>query len=228
MSDDADIVADGPDERSPTSHERATGLPWDASYHDGPAPWDIGRPQPALEQLVARSGLISPILDVGCGTGENALHLASRGFDVLGVDVAPTAIRAACEKARSRGVPAQFAVADALQLHRLARQFRTVVDCGLFHTFDAEEQREYSASLATATAPGGTLYVLCFSDQGTIRGPHPVSQRDLRAAFQPSNGWIVSVITPDHTHTRSHDGGVPAWLATVRRHSRIRSSQAAF
>ena len=34
--------------RHPTSHERMTGLPWDASYHDGLAPWDIGHPQPAI------------------------------------------------------------------------------------------------------------------------------------------------------------------------------------
>jgi len=217
MPDDADIAADGFGERTPTSHERATGVPWDASYHDGFAPWDIGRPQPAIEQLVDRGGFISPILDVGCGTGEHALHLASRGFDVLGVDVAPTAIRAAREKARSRGVPARFAVADALQLHRLANQFRTVVDCGLFHTFDAEEQQAYSASLGTATAPGGTLYVLCFSDQGTIQGPHPVSQRDLRAAFQPSRGWRISAMEPDRVQTRFHEHGAPAWLATIKR-----------
>jgi SAM-dependent methyltransferase len=217
MPDDADIAAGGLDERSPTSHERATGLPWDASYRDGPAPWDIGRPQPALEELAAHGGLISPILDVGCGTGENALHFAARGHDVLGIDVAPTAIRAACLKARSRGVPARFAVADALQLRRLTTQFRTVVDCGLFHTFDAEEQRQYASSLAAATAPGGSLYVLCFSDAGTIQGPHPVSQRDLRTAFRPSRGWSISAIAPSQTYTRFHEGGVPAWLVTVIR-----------
>jgi SAM-dependent methyltransferase len=191
-------------------------MPWDASYHDGPAPWDIGRPQPALVQLAARGGLTGPILDVGCGTGENALHLASLGFDVLGVDVAPTAIRAAREKARRRGVAAQFEVADALQLHRLARQFRTVVDSGLFHTFDRGERQDYAASLATVTAHGATLYVSCFSDQGPVQGPHPVSEHDLRAPFQRGH-WSVSSIAPGYIYTRFHDGGVAAWLATVIR-----------
>jgi SAM-dependent methyltransferase len=84
-----------------------TGLPWDASYRDGPAPWDIGRPQPAVVRLAARGGFTGTVLDAGCGTGENALHLASLGLDVLGVDVAETALAIAPERARDRGIAGQ-------------------------------------------------------------------------------------------------------------------------
>jgi len=66
--------------RRPTSHERWSGQPWDASYHDGPAPWVIGRPQPAIVRLASGGGISGPVLDVGCGTGENALHVASLGL----------------------------------------------------------------------------------------------------------------------------------------------------
>ena len=76
--------------RRPTSHERRTGLPWDASYRDGPAPWDVGRPQPAVVRLASAGGFAGAVLDVGCGTGENALHVAALGLPVLGVDVAET------------------------------------------------------------------------------------------------------------------------------------------
>jgi hypothetical protein len=69
--------------RRPTSHERLTGLPWDASYRDGPAPWDVGRPQPAIARLASQGGFVGAVLDAGCGTGENALHLASLGLSVL-------------------------------------------------------------------------------------------------------------------------------------------------
>src|SRR6266508_528471 len=62
--------------RHPTSHERMTGLPWDASYHDGPAPWDVGQPQPAIVRLASEGGFAGAVLDAGCGTGENALHVA--------------------------------------------------------------------------------------------------------------------------------------------------------
>ncbi|HET7616949.1 MAG TPA: class I SAM-dependent methyltransferase, partial [Vicinamibacterales bacterium] len=63
--------------RQPTSHERMTGLPWDASYHGGPAPWDIGQPQPRIVRAAAEGAFSGTVLDAGCGTGEHALHLAS-------------------------------------------------------------------------------------------------------------------------------------------------------
>lgn len=204
--------------RSPTSHERLTGLPWDASYHDGPASWDLGRPQPAIVRLASAGGFTGTVLDAGCGTGENALHLASTGLSVVGVDVAETALAMAREKAADRGIDAEFATADAFRLERLGRTFETVLDCGLFHTFDADERPGYVASLASATAPGGRLYVLCFSDDGPDTGPHPVSQDDLRAAFTLVSGWRVDAIEPDRVQTRYHDdAGAPAWLATIER-----------
>lgn len=197
--------------RTPTSHERLSGLPWDASYQDGPAPWDVGRPQPA----VARLAFAGSVLDVGCGTGENALHVASLGLPVLGVDVAETAVALARAKAAERGLAAEFAAADALRLDRLGRTFDTVLDCALFHTFDGAERRRYAASLAAVTKPGATLYVLCFSDQGAELGPHPVAEDELRAAF--ADGWIVETVEPERLETRFHRHGAPAWLATVRR-----------
>src|ERR1700709_1372828 len=125
--------------RTPTSNERTAGGPWDASYHNGPAPGDIGRPQPAIVRLASEGRFAGPVLDAGCGTGENALHVASLGLAVLGVDVAETALAIAREKADDRGIDVEFAVADALQLERLGRMFETVLDCGLFHTFHGHE-----------------------------------------------------------------------------------------
>lgn len=203
--------------RHPTSHERMTGRPWDASYRDGPAPWDVGRPQPAVVRLAAGRAFTGAVLDAGCGTGENALHLAALGLPVLGVDVAGTAVAIAREKAAERGIAVEFAVADALALGDLGRRFDTVLDCGLFHTFDAGERPVYAASLATVTRHGGTLHVLCFSDQGPDTGPHPVSEDELRAAFGPEHGWAVAAIHADRVQTRFHADGAPAWLATIAR-----------
>jgi len=168
-------------------------------------------------RVASAGGFAGAVLDVGCGTGENALHLAALGLPVLGVDVAETALAIARRKAADRGLPAGFAAADARRLERLGRRFGTVLDCGLFHTFDADERPGYVASLASVTEPGGTLYVLCFSDQGPDTGPHPVGQDELRAAFAPSGGWDVAVVEPERVETRYHDEGAPAWLATIRR-----------
>lgn len=203
--------------RQPTSHERLSGQPWDASYCDGPAPWDFGGPQPAIARLASEGGFAGAVLDAGCGTGENALLLASLGLSVLGVDVAETALQIARAKAIERGIAVEFAWADALHLERLARKFETVLDCGLFHTFDGSERARYVSSLAAVTQPNGTLYLLCFSDQGPEPVPHPVSHQELSEAFNHSNGWNVVAIEPDRVQTRIHDDGAPAWFATIKR-----------
>jgi len=204
--------------RPPTSHERMSGRPWDASYYDGPAPWDVGRPQPAVARLASEGGFTGAVLDAGCGTGENSLLVAALGLPMLGVDVAETALSMAREKAAERAIPAEFAWADALRLERLGRRFYTVLDCGLFHSFDGQERPEYVASLASVTGSDATLYVLCFSDVGPDAGPHPVSRDELAAAFGPGSGWNVAAIEADRVLTRFHDDhGAPAWLATVKR-----------
>jgi SAM-dependent methyltransferase len=202
-ADYADAVSD----RRPTSHERTFGQSWDASYTgDGPAPWDIGEPQPALIGLE----YVGDVLDAGCGSGENGLYVASLGHRVVGVDVAETAIDMARQKAAERGIDAEFHVGDALHLERLDRTFDTVLDCGLFHTFDADEQREYVAGLAKVTR--GTLYVLCFRD-GEGAGPHPVTEARLREAFAD---WELISLVATELRVTFDPGRVPAWLATLR------------
>jgi SAM-dependent methyltransferase len=219
VSERTAVRSDDPySERRATSHERRAGQPWDASYLDGPPPWDIGRPQPAILRLAGDGAFAGAVLDAGCGTGENALHVASLGLQVLGVDVAETALSIAREKASNRGIDADFMVADALHLDRFGRVFETVLDCGLFHAFDSDERRDYVASLASVTSRGGNLYVLCFSDVGPDTcGPHPVSQEELRAAFGRSGAWSVASVSRDRIQARFDEQGAPAWLAKIER-----------
>jgi SAM-dependent methyltransferase len=204
--------------RQLTSHERRAGQPWDASYLDGPPPWDIGQPQPAILRLASEGAFAGAVLDAGCGTGENALHIASLGLHVMGIDVAETALASAREKAADRGIEADFMVADALHLDRLGQMFETVLDCGLFHSFESDERQEYVASLASVTGRGGNVYVLCFSDVGPDRsGPHPIRQEELRAAFTRSSGWSIASVSPDRIQTRFEVPYVPAWLTQIER-----------
>ena len=59
------------------------------------------------------------------------------------------------------------------------------------------------------TEHDGTLHVLCFSNDGPDTGPHPITQEELRAAFNSSYGWNVAAIEPDRIQTRFHDNGAP-------------------
>ena len=112
--------------RRPTSHERRSGLPWDGSYHDGPAPWDLGQPEPAVVRVASEGAFAGAVLDAGCGTGENSLHVASLGLSVLGVDVAATALAIARAPERR-----PTTVGSRLSSLRLTRSSGSVWSAGL-------------------------------------------------------------------------------------------------
>jgi SAM-dependent methyltransferase len=192
---------------------------WDESYTgSAPAPWDIGRPQPAFVRLADEGLLRGRLLDSGCGTGENTLMAAARGAEAVGVDVAPPAIDRARAKAAERGVAARFEVADALDLGRLGLTFDTIIDSGVFHVFDDDDRRRYVASLASVLEPGGSCYLMCFSDrQPGDWGPRRVRRDELIDAF--SDGWTMVDITADtfDINPIMDIDAVQAWLAVIRR-----------
>jgi cyclopropane fatty-acyl-phospholipid synthase-like methyltransferase len=137
------------------------------------------------------------VLDAGCGTGENALAIAARGLSVLAVDVAASAVASGQAKAESRGLPVTFLVADALDLGRLGQSFESVLDCGLFHTFDDAERVRYVAGLASVVASGGTLHLLCFNDTtpGDGGGPRRVSRVSCGQLSSMAGLWSRSSTT---------------------------------
>jgi len=187
------------------------------------APWDIAGPQPEIVGLEESGEIRGSVLDAGCGTGENALYLASRGHEVWGLDFVPLAIERANVKAKERGLPVHFQVGDALKLDQLGRTFDAVIDCGLFHTFTDEERPLYVSGLATVVRPGGSVRIICFSDQEPPGvGPRRVTQQEIRGAF--ADGWQVNEIrearfqTSDHPEAKTFSpGGPKAWLALITR-----------
>ena len=93
------------------------------SAYMGVPPWDIGRPQPEFVKLAEKGEIRGSILDVGCGTGENAIYVGALGHQTWGVDASPRAIEKAKAKAKKRSVKVNFLVWDALSLHNLGRKF---------------------------------------------------------------------------------------------------------
>jgi cyclopropane fatty-acyl-phospholipid synthase-like methyltransferase len=198
-----------------------TGGSWDEAYQQNAAPWDIGRPQPAILRIAEWGGLVEPVLDSGCGSGEHALLAASMGLEVHGVDVSQTAIEHARAKARARGLSVEFIVGDVLaldQVERLEPPFRTVIDTGCFHTFVNADRPLYAESLASVTETGAVLHLLCFSEYTPgNEGPRRVTQGEIIGTF--SKDWRVESIEPD-TFAVSNlwSGPTPsAWLAQIVR-----------
>jgi ubiquinone/menaquinone biosynthesis C-methylase UbiE len=157
--------------------------------------------------------LCGRVLYAGCGTGEHVLMAAGMGLPAIGIDVAPSAIAIANEKARQRKLhAANFLVGDALHLPSLGESFDTVLDCGLFHVFDDRERALFARELALAVAPGGRYFMLCFSDrQPGNRGPRRVRQAEIRAVF--NTGWKIESIEPSVIECKG--GPKKAWLAEI-------------
>lgn len=188
---------------------------FDVAY-EGTPPWDIGRPQASTVRLAEAGEITGSVLDVGCGTGENALYLAERGFEVDGVDAAPVAIERAQAKARDRGIEAEFLVWDALRLGELGRTFDTAIDVGLFHSFQDEERPVFAENLVAVLKPVGRYLMLCWSERNEWGyGPRRVTQAEIHETF--AAGWSVDSIEDAAFETNEPGWSIHAWLARISR-----------
>lgn len=164
-------------------------------------PWDIGRPQPVVQQLVACGALRGAVLDPGTGPGHHAIYYAAQGYSVTGIDLSPTAIAVAERNAAAAGVKVNFQVADALELAGFDDRFDTVVDSAFYHVFqdDEETQSRYLRNLHRVTRPGARLFMF-------EAGRHNVNgwqldglPADTFVRLLPAAGWRL-----DHLGTTTY------------------------
>src|SRR5437660_920286 len=109
-------------------------ISWDERYATKNTPWDSGQPSEELKRVLAEFA-IAPCetLEIGCGTGTNAVYLAQQGFTVTAVDIVPLALDQARERARRAGVSVNFMLGDVFGPLVLGRTFPFVFDRGVYH-----------------------------------------------------------------------------------------------
>jgi len=192
---------------------------WDDAYKTVP-PWDVGRPQPAFVELVrARELNEGRVLDVGCGTGENALYLVENGFSVSGIDLSGRAIAAARAKAEEREVKVDFGDGNALSLDFKDGLFDNVIDSGLFHTFTDNDRPIYAREMARVLGPRGGYFMLCFSEKEPTGwgGPRRIRRQEIETTFTPL--FRINYIRDSSFATRIHSNGGKAYLISATRKS---------
>jgi len=160
-------------------------------------PWDIGGPQPVVQQLVALGAIKGEVLDPGTGPGHHAIYYASKGYSATGVDGSAAALDRARENAQKAGVSVNFELADATKLEGLDNRFDTVVDCAFYHTFstDPDLQKSYVQALHRATRPGARLYMFEFGehDVNGFKMMRSLSESDFRDVL-PVGGWQITYL----------------------------------
>ena len=191
---------------------------WDKRYLDGETPWDSGTVCEHLPTALQDFG-IGPCkaLEIGCGTGTNAVWLAQQGFDVTGVDISGEAIRRAEEKVEKAGASCRFLVASALEMEIEGGPFGLVFDRGCFHTNNtAWDRSAFAASVARHLTDDGYWLSLIGSTDGAPResGPPRRSVLDIAAAVEPH----LEIVELKATRFSPEPGGSPeSWRCMMRK-----------
>ncbi len=140
---------------------------WDRVYRETPLvalPWELGKPRQALVELI-ESGRVKPgkALDICCGAGTNTVYLAQKGFSVTGIDISPTTVEIAREKAERAGVKIRFLVENFLNLPFKDGEFDLVFDMGCFHHVHPQDRLTYIKGVHRVLRRGGVYFLICFS-----------------------------------------------------------------
>jgi len=161
---------------------------WDWMYLFKKTPWDTGITPPEIVAVIESGKVqIGRALDLGCGTGTNAIYLAQHGFTVTAVDVSRRAIALAKRKARTAQLAGrvQLVRGEVTQLRRwvISNSADFACDIGCFHNLNPEARHQYVLALTSALKPGAIYMLYAFEPQADRAG---VALDEMAALFDPA------------------------------------------
>lgn len=193
---------------------------WDSDYRrEKPPPWDIGRPADELQKVV-KEGTIRKcrVVDLGCGSGTDAIFLARQGFDVTGIDISPTALGQAEEKARKAGISVRWVLADVTAPPKIG-PYDFIYDRGCYHNVRDQNLEAYIETVRRFSHAGTKLLVLSARrDERSPARSSGVSEEELRFDFSPffEVEWLREIML----ETNEAQVAAPGWSALLRRNGK--------
>lgn len=167
-------------------------------YALGVTPWEVDEPPLLLRAFLEAPDAPPPAsaLDLGCGTGADAVYLARRGWTVTAVDVVPKALAAAKERAEQAGVDVQWVRGSVADLDRLPLRppYGLITDMGCFHGLRPSKRVAYAAGVTGVAAPDATLLMLAVDPGRRGPAPHGTDAEQLRSLFGAS--WHIEQPVP--------------------------------
>ena len=187
-------------------------------YAKGEIPWDLGRADANLVELVENRPVeCCRALDIGCGTGDNSIWLARRGFEVTGLDISALAVKKANEKALEAGIECGFLVADFLTTRIEDERFGFAVDRGCFHSLDSPKDRIlFAQNVAEHLDEKGLWFSLVASADAPQREPGPprLSVTDIAPAVEPF--FEILSLVSGHLDSNNPDP-VRCWVCLMKK-----------
>lgn len=196
---------------------------WEDIYRQGTPPWDYGRPHAELVRVLDEGHFRSgSVLELGCGTGADAAHLARRRFDVTAVDCSPIALERARLRAEREDALLRFVLDDIFSFARSCEKFDVVYDAGFYHFMRLVDVDKYLDMLWRVTQPGSFFFCLAGaavenagSALETVDGPPQVAQDDLLNEL--SRLFELVQLRPARLESPANADGYPAWSCLMRR-----------
>ncbi|MEO8352947.1 MAG: methyltransferase domain-containing protein [Chthoniobacteraceae bacterium] len=189
---------------------------WETHYQEKDTPWDKGAPSPGLEDFLASESLGGRVLVPGCGAGHDVRAFAAAGLEVVGIDIAPSAIVLAQTAPSMAKETYECADLFALPPH-LRGRFDWVWEHTCFCAIDPAQRPAYVQGVHAALKPGGHLLAIFYLDPGNDSPdegpPFEVSLADLDTLFQPRFS-LVREWLPERTYP-GREGR--EWMRVLRR-----------
>jgi SAM-dependent methyltransferase len=195
----------------PSSSEASAPLTstfWEQRYQEGSARWDLGQAAPPLRHLLEQSTVLTPgkAVILGCGRGHEALLFASHGFEVIGVDYAPSAIAAATQAADKRGLAANFLQCDIFDLlPEYEAQFDYVVEHTCFCALEPSLRDRYVDLASALLKPKGQFIGLFFTHNRPGGPPYGSSPQEIRQRFERRFEIGTLALTPHSVASRHQE-----------------------
>jgi 2-polyprenyl-3-methyl-5-hydroxy-6-metoxy-1,4-benzoquinol methylase len=169
------------------------------SYWRGQTPWDTQMTPPEVMEFIARA-TPGRALDLGCGTGTNAITLARHGWQVTGVDFVPQAIRTARRKAAEAGLKIEFHTADVTDLSLLGGGYDYVLDIGCLFTLKEKERVRYAGALGGLMRPKGWYMLYAWLPRPWKGGVWGISAEEVASLLQADFTKVRMVIGDEKGH----------------------------
>jgi SAM-dependent methyltransferase len=166
---------------------------WEQRYVDKETPWDSGQTDTHLLHAIERFELAAGrTLVIGCGTGTNSIALAEAGFEVVGIDLSPTAIATAIGKSEGMRNRPAFQAGDVFEF--ADRGFDLAYDRGCFHCFEPEKMKDFALLLADILTEGGHWISVIGSTDGPPRETGPPRKSALEIASMIENDFEILLL----------------------------------
>jgi SAM-dependent methyltransferase len=185
--------------------------PYRVLYRLGITPWERAEVPAPVVRLSETFDAPGRALDVGCGTGRDAVYLAQRGWAVTGVDGVPQALDGARERGQRAGVEVKWILGDVTRLEGLlpaGELFTFVLDRGCFHGLSEQERARCAEGITSATSPGSRLLMLAFQPRRLGLGPRGITREQLERHF--AGAWRLT------SSEGESESQLPFWIGDAK------------